>query len=84
LISGSRRSARAAEASLVFGRAIRTGVPDGIQDFPDLRHGGVQREAWGQIVPGDVDGMVAGVGIGAVPSPPVVFAFMDGVCLPQH
>jgi hypothetical protein len=38
--------------------AIRAGVPDGTQDFLHLRHGGVQREAWEWIVPGDVNGMV--------------------------
>jgi hypothetical protein len=31
--------------------------------------------------PGDFDGMIAGVGIGTVLRPAVVFAFLDGVSL---
>jgi hypothetical protein len=67
-----------------FRGALRASVPDGLHDLPDLRLGGVRREATGRIVPGDLDGMVAGVGIGAVPGPPVIFAFVNCTSFVQH
>jgi hypothetical protein len=44
-------------------RAFGAGVPDRIQNFPDLRHGGVRGEAHRRMVPRDVDGMTAGMRI---------------------
>jgi hypothetical protein len=32
----------------------------------------------------DVDGTIAGVGIGTIPHPAVVFAFVDGAAFVQH
>jgi hypothetical protein len=36
------------------------------------------------MVPGDVHGMIAGMRIGPVPSPPVIFALPDGTGFRQH
>jgi hypothetical protein len=35
-------------------------------------------------MPCDFEGMIAGVRIGLVPSPPVIFAFVDSVCFVQY
>jgi hypothetical protein len=51
---------------------------------PDLRLGRLRREAWRRILPGDEDGMIAGVGIGAFPHPTVFLALADRAGFLQH
>jgi hypothetical protein len=36
------------------------------------------------MLPGDVEGMIAGMRIGPVPGPAMILAFVDGVRLMQH
>jgi hypothetical protein len=44
----------------------------------DLCRGRLRRQARRRIPPDDFDGMIAGVGIGAVPHPAVLLALADG------
>jgi hypothetical protein len=65
-------------------RALRAGVADRIQHFPDLGSRRIRREARRRVMTGGFDSALPGVRIRAVPHPSVLLALQDGADLLQQ
>jgi hypothetical protein len=68
----------------LFRQALGANVSDVIQDFLNFRDSGVWRQAGCWVLPGNEDGMIAGMGIGTISHPAMLLTFSDGAGLLQH
>ncbi len=73
-----------ANSAAVFGQAFGAGVSDPVQDLRYCEGSRIWRNPDGRVLPSNLESAIAGVRIGTILHPTVLFAFPDCTSFQQH